>query len=124
MVRAGLVLSAILLAAPALAQQQIVAEDAMNEQQKRGRDLFTQHCVVCHVRTLINSPANWGPPLSGNSLGGNVKTIAQVVGDGTPNMPGFKLNFTPAQIEDIASYVAAFPKPAQTSTQPPAAAPR
>ena len=111
MVRAGLVISAILIAAPALAQQQIVAEDAMNDQQKRGRDLFTQHCVVCHVRTLINSPGNWGPTISGASLGGDVNVIAGVIGEGTPNMPGFKYHFAPAQIEDIASYVKAFPLP-------------
>jgi mono/diheme cytochrome c family protein len=94
-----------------VAAQQLVPEASLNDQQKRGRDLFAQHCVVCHMRTLINSPGHWAPALSNASLGGNANVLKEVIGNGTPNMPGFRHMFTPAQIDDIVSYVRAFPAP-------------
>jgi mono/diheme cytochrome c family protein len=39
-------------------------------QQLRGRDLFNQSCMVCHVKLQITSPAKYGPDLSKNALGG------------------------------------------------------
>jgi cytochrome c5 len=43
---------------------------AQTAQQLRGRDLFNQSCMVCHVKLQITWPAKYGPDLSKNALGG------------------------------------------------------
>jgi mono/diheme cytochrome c family protein len=109
--RALILAATALAAAPAFAAD-IVPDSALGGQQRHGRDLFAQHCVVCHVRTLITSQGNWGPALSSQTLGGDAKAIANFVSYGTDKMPGFRLSLTPAEIADVASYVKLFPAPA------------
>jgi mono/diheme cytochrome c family protein len=104
----------LLAAAPhAACAQPFPAENSLNATQKLGRDLFTQHCVVCHVHTQITSAGHFGPDLSGQSLGGKDKVIFDVISNGTPNMPGFKYVFEPQQIQAIVTYVKSLPLPAQ-----------
>jgi mono/diheme cytochrome c family protein len=106
---------AILLIAlgPHIAQAQpFPAADALNPTQLRGRDLFNQSCMVCHVKMQITSPAKYGPDLSQDALGGKEAVMRDVISNGTPNMPGFKYHFAADQIDAIIAYVKTLPRPA------------
>jgi mono/diheme cytochrome c family protein len=81
-------------------------------QQRLGMRLFDQSCRVCHTKPQMQSPL-YGPALSMNTLGGKVDLIRQFISNGTARMPGFKYQFTPAQIDAIAVYVATLPAPPQ-----------
>jgi len=72
----------------------------LNAQQQFGQQLLTQSCGVCHLKPQITAQT-FGPPLSKESAGGNQDVMRQVIMDGTPRMPGFKLQFEPAQIDAI-----------------------
>ena len=43
------------------AAQPFPAADGLTPQQLRGRNLFNQSCIVCHVKLQITSPAKYGP---------------------------------------------------------------
>ncbi len=102
----------LIAAIPQIASAQpFPAGNTLNSTQKLGRDLFMQHCIVCHVREQITSAGHFGPALSGQSLGGKESVIVDVISNGTPNMPGFKYVFDPQQIGAIAAYVKALPAP-------------
>jgi mono/diheme cytochrome c family protein len=94
------------------AAQPFPAGNSLNPTQSLGRDLFTQHCVVCHERTQITAAGHFGPDISGQSLGGNDKALFDQISNGSPNMPGFKYVFTPEQITAIVAYVKLLPAPA------------
>ena len=116
------VLLLLLLAAwPQSASAQPAAEPALNAKEIQGQALFAQHCVVCHLRTQITSPGQYGPPLSKATLGGQDDLIREYISDGTPRMPGFKYNFRPEQIDTIVAFVKTLPVPAPA---PPATPPR
>jgi mono/diheme cytochrome c family protein len=80
----------------------------LNDQQLLGMRLFNQSCRVCHTKPQLTSPL-YGPALSQKSLGGEATVMREVIGDGTPRMPGFKHHFQPAQIDAIVSYVKTIP---------------
>ena len=109
-----LVLSAV--SAPAASAEPFPLENSLTPAQKLGRDLFAQHCMVCHVRTQLTSPGHFGPSLSGQLVGNNADVAAAIISNGTPNMPGFKYVFDQQQIHAIAAYVTALPAPAPEST--------
>jgi mono/diheme cytochrome c family protein len=94
------------------AAQPFPAADTLTAQLLRGRDLFNQSCMVCHVKLQITSPAKYGPDLSNNALGGQDAVMREVIGNGTPNMPGFKYHFDPDQIDAIVAYLKTLPAPA------------
>ena len=99
----------------AVAQQ---AEPALNEKELTGRNLFAQHCIVCHVKVQLAAGGQYGPILSKDSLGGMADVMREFISGGTPNMPGFKYMFKPEQIDTIVAYIKTIPVP------PPAPAPR
>jgi mono/diheme cytochrome c family protein len=99
----------------AAAAQTAVAPPALTATQLTGRNLFAQHCVVCHVKTLITAVRTYGPALSKESLGGQDDVMRELIGNGTPNMPGFKYSLEPGEIGSIIAYLKTLP------TQPPAA---
>jgi len=109
--------SALLFLIAAISQtaaaQPFPAEDSLNATQKLGRDLFTQHCMVCHEHTQITSAGHFGPDISGQSLGGKDNALVDQISNGSPNMPGFKFVFDPTQIRAIVAYVKSLPAPAQ-----------
>ncbi len=106
---------AMLAASPLTAfAQQPGATAALNQDQQLGRTLFTQSCMVCHTRPVITA-GTYGPPLSRESAGGQADVMRQVITDGTPRMPAFKYQFTPAQIDAIVAYVKTLPPPAAKS---------
>lgn len=94
--------------------QQPASAPALTGQQKLGRQLFNQSCLVCHTQPQITS-GMYGPPLSRDTAGGDVDVIRGVITNGTPRMPGFKYQFTPQQIDAIAQYVKTLPPPTTTS---------
>jgi mono/diheme cytochrome c family protein len=97
-----------LLAGPAAA----VAQDAsLGDQEKLGERLVNQSCVVCHLKQQITS-GTYAPVLSGATLGGKADIMREVIGNGTPHMPGFKIQFAPAQIDAIVAYIKSIPAPA------------
>jgi mono/diheme cytochrome c family protein len=114
----------LLLLAVALAgawpQGAAAQEPTLNAKETQGQALFAQHCVVCHFRTQITSPGQWGPPLSKATLGGDESLIREYITDGTPRMPGFKYNFRSEQIEAIAAFIKTLPVPPAAPATPPA----
>jgi mono/diheme cytochrome c family protein len=95
--------------ASAASAQPFPAGATLSPTQKVGRDLFAQHCMVCHVSTQLTSPGHYGPSLSGQMFGGNEDLIVAFITNGTEKMPSFKSMFDQAQIRAIAAYVAALP---------------
>jgi len=104
--RAGI---ALLFATP-LSQFAYAQPTTPNAQQQLGQQLVTQSCGVCHLKPQITSQT-FGPALSKESAGGNENVMRQVIMDGTPRMPGFKLQFEPAQIDAIIAYLKTVPAP-------------
>ena len=90
----------------ASAQQPAVLAEA----QLLGMRLFNQSCRVCHTKPQLTSPL-YGPELSQASLGGQADVMREVIANGTPRMPGFKLQFQPAQIDAIVAYLKTVPAP-------------
>jgi mono/diheme cytochrome c family protein len=116
---AALILSIAALGPQAASAQPFPADTSLNGEQKLGRDLFTQHCMVCHEHTQITLAAHFGPDISGQSLGGKDSALVQQISNGSPNMPGFKYIFDPQQIRALVSYVKALPPPAGATPQKP-----
>ncbi len=112
------IIGVMLAAMQGAAAQPFPAADTLNAQQIRGRDLFNQSCMVCHVKLQITSPAKYGPDLSQKALGGQEAVMREVISNGTPNMPGFKYHFAPDQIDAIVSYLKTLPAPPARPAQP------
>jgi mono/diheme cytochrome c family protein len=110
----------VLLAAaaqPAPAQP-LAPDPSLTPRELAGRNLFAQHCQVCHLRTLITSARSYGPPLSQQSLGGIAEVMAAFIGTGDSNMPGFKYSLAPDEIGAIVAYIKTLPVPAATPAPP------
>jgi mono/diheme cytochrome c family protein len=87
-----------------------------SEQQRLGQTLFTQSCGVCHLKPQIIAKT-FGPALSQEAAGGREDVMRDVIMNGTPRMPGFKLTFAPAQVDAIVAYLKTVPAPQQTPRQ-------
>jgi mono/diheme cytochrome c family protein len=110
MIRSAVLSLFVLAAWPQVASAQPAgADDSLNATQQLGRQLFGQSCAVCHLKPQITS-GTFGPPLSKASLGGQDDVMREVIGNGTPRMPGFKYHFEPAQIDAIVQYLKTVPK--------------
>jgi mono/diheme cytochrome c family protein len=83
---------------------------ALNDTQKLGQRLFYQSCVVCHTKPQITS-GQYGPVLSKDSLNGQEDVMREFISQGTSRMPGFRLQFEPAQINAIVAYLKTVPAP-------------
>jgi mono/diheme cytochrome c family protein len=92
----------------------------LTDKEIAGRNIFAQSCIVCHVKTQLSNLGHYGPELSRMSLGGQEDVMRELISNGTPNMPGFKYQFTPAQIDSIVAYLKTLPIPAPAA---PASAP-
>jgi mono/diheme cytochrome c family protein len=103
----------VLAAAPAVAQEH--PQEQLDATQQLGQHLFSQSCRVCHAKPQLTS-VQYGPVLSRETLGGDVKVMHEVIANGTPRMPGFKYHFQPAQIDAIAAYLKTVPPPATPAT--------
>lgn len=85
-----------------------------DQQQLLGLRLFNQSCRVCHTKPQLSSP-QYAPVLSMDTLGGKANVIHDVVSNGTPRMPGFKYDLSPAEIDAIVAYIKTVPGPAVTT---------
>jgi mono/diheme cytochrome c family protein len=94
---------------------------ALDAKATAGRDLFTQHCGVCHVKTLITATRSYGPSLSSQTLGGLDDVLRAFISDGDSNMPGFKLSLAPDEIGSIVTYLKTLPAPSPASSANPPA---
>ena len=106
--RTAWMFAATLAAGPLAGWPVGTAAQQLNDQQLLGMQLFNQSCRVCHTKPQLTSPL-YGPPLSQKSLGGQADVMREVIGNGTPRMPGFKHHFQPAQIDAIVSYLKTMP---------------
>jgi len=108
------ILVSLLVGGPSAAMAQ---NNALSDQERLGERLFNQSCVVCHKNPQLGSVA-YAPALSMNTLGGKADVIDETISNGTPRMPGFKIQFTSTQIDAIAAYIKTLPVP--TDAPPPA----
>jgi mono/diheme cytochrome c family protein len=106
--RAALLLLSLSFSASAAAQS---AAPALSENELTGMRIFNQSCRVCHTKPLLTA-GQYGPVLSKETLGGDETALRDFISNGTPRMPGFKLTYTPAQIDAIAAYLKTVPAPA------------
>ena len=74
--------------------------------QLEGQRIFVQHCGLCHNKIQVNVPAPNGPVVTKAVLdNGNEAQIRTQIANGSPNMPGYKLMFEPAQIDSLVEYI-------------------
>jgi mono/diheme cytochrome c family protein len=112
----GVLLLVLAIGTPhAFAQQ---APDALNDQQRLGRQVLGQSCGVCHLPPA-RSARTYGPVLSKASGGGDDALVRKVILEGTPRMPAFKHFLQPSEVDAIIAFIRTVPTPA-----PAAAAPR
>jgi mono/diheme cytochrome c family protein len=95
------------------------AQAPLDATQLAGRNLFAQHCVVCHVKTLMTAVRTYGPSLSKESLGGLDDVLREFISSGTSNMPGFKYSLEPGEIGSIVAYLKTLPPPAAPANPAP-----
>src|SRR5437016_2269072 len=115
MKRSVMLLTFILMCPLAAWPQRASAQAAappLNATQNAGRALFAQHCVVCHVKTLVTAVRTYGPGLSKDTLAGQEAALREFIGNGTPNMPGFKYSLAPEEIGEVIAYLKTLPAPA------------
>jgi mono/diheme cytochrome c family protein len=78
----------------------------LNASQMEGQRLFVQHCGLCHNKIQVNVPAPNGPVVTKAVLdNGNEAQIRTQIANGSPNMPGYKLMFEPAQMDALIEYI-------------------
>jgi len=91
--------------------------ETLTDQQIAGRTLVFQSCGVCHAKPTLTSPV-FGPTLSKATFAMGDDQPKKQIAEGSPNMPGFKYQFSAAQIDAIVAYLktrepeAAAPAPA------------
>ena len=102
-------------AQPAFAQQ---AGDGLTDQQRKGRQLMSQSCGVCHLAPARNA-RTYGPQLSKASSGGDNAKMREYILEGTPRMPAFKYFLQPPDVDAIIAYVRTLPVPAAAAPRGP-----
>ena len=118
-----IVLSPLLVVAPSFVAAKLLlpttalAQDrARAEQEQLGERLVNQSCVVCHLQQQINT-GTYAPALSKETLGGKADVMHDVISNGTPRMPGFRIQFAPQQIDAIVAYIKTIPAPASAAAR-------
>lgn len=91
---------------------------ALDATEQAGQRLFNQSCVVCHLAPQIGS-AQYGPTLSKDTLSGQADVLREVISNGTPRMPGFKVLLQPGQIDAVIAYLKTIPTPPAAPAAPP-----
>ena len=78
----------------------------------RGEAWFYQRCALCHMGRIVKDDVYqpMGPRLNGLLKGASPdreKAVRQQIERGSPRMPGFQYTFTPAEFEELMSYIKA-----------------
>jgi mono/diheme cytochrome c family protein len=68
-----------------------------------GKQVFTQNCGGCHTLKEAGTSGSVGPNL--DDLQPDKATVTRQVNNGGGPMPSFKGKLSPAQINDVATYV-------------------
>jgi mono/diheme cytochrome c family protein len=109
--RLAMLLPLVAAIAPAAIAPAALAQDhARNDQERLGERLVNQSCVVCHLQLQITN-VPYAPALSSETLSGKAEVMRDVISNGSPHMPGFKIQFEPAQIDAIVAYIKTIPAP-------------
>jgi mono/diheme cytochrome c family protein len=93
------VCGSLFLSLPAAAQQA-----KLNDTQTLGRQIYGQHCGVCHTKPTITAPY-FGPPLSKDNVGAGDDVMREFIQTGTDRMPGFRYSLQPKQIDAVIQYL-------------------
>jgi len=91
--------------------------DNLTDQQKLGRQVFTQSCGVCHLPPSLGA-RTYGPALNKEAGGGDNDVMREFVENGTPRMPAFKYYLKPQEIDAIIAYVRTVPVQAAPANAP------
>jgi len=99
--------ASVLLLSPLAASAQESA-DALNAQQRHGRQLLAQSCGVCHLPTELGAKT-YGPPLTKAAGNGDDAIMREYITNGTPRMPAFRYYLADEDISAIIAYVRTVP---------------
>jgi mono/diheme cytochrome c family protein len=92
------VCASLSLSVPAVAQQKLT------DTQVLGRQIYGQHCGVCHTKPTITAPY-FGPPLSKENVSAGDGVMREFIQMGTDRMPGFRYSLQPKQIDAVIQYL-------------------
>jgi mono/diheme cytochrome c family protein len=99
------VLPSVSAQSPPPAQSATASETA-----KRGEAWFYQRCSLCHMGRIVKDDTYqpMAPRLNGvlrNAAPEREKLVRELIQRGSPRMPGFRYNFTPAEFEELVAYL-------------------
>jgi mono/diheme cytochrome c family protein len=102
----------------AVQAQHSTSKTEPTDQQRKGQQLFQQHCSVCHENQTLTNPATFGPRLNKDLMEGNEAAMKEVILNGLARMPGFKYTLQPSEVDVIIAYLKTVQKPSQSSSKP------
>jgi mono/diheme cytochrome c family protein len=106
---------ALLVGLPGAALAQYAGTDGdLNAVQRQGKQLFAQHCGVCHAKSTITTK-QFGPVLYKATVDGKETAAREFIKAGTPRMPGFRHFFKDEQIDAIVQFLKTLPAPAHAA---------
>jgi mono/diheme cytochrome c family protein len=121
MMRSAWLAFAVVASLPMAAQAQYAGTNGdLTDTQRQGKQLFAQHCGICHAKPTITTK-QFGPALYQGTVDGKEVAVREFIKLGTPRMPGFRYFFKDEQIDSIVQFLKTLPKPEEHA---PGAAPR
>ena len=110
---------ALLVALPATARAQYAGTDGdLNPTQRQGKQLFAQHCGVCHAKPTITTK-QFGPVLWKATVDGKEAAAREFIKAGTQRMPGFRHFFKDEQVDAIVQFLKTLPEPHEAGSAAP-----
>jgi mono/diheme cytochrome c family protein len=110
---AALALAALVcaIAPPRASTQSRPAVGTVNKEAvTRGEAWFYQRCALCHMGRIVKDDVYqpMGPSLNGllkSASPDREKLVRQQIQRGSPRMPGFQYTFSPAEFEELMTYI-------------------
>jgi mono/diheme cytochrome c family protein len=102
----------------AVQAQHSAAKTEPSDVQKKGQQLFQQHCSICHENQTLTNQATYGPRLDKDLIEGNEDAMKGIILNGLARMPGFKYTLQPSQVDVIFAYLKTVQKAPQSSSKP------
>ena len=104
------VIAALWSTLPVPVVTQSAAAPAAASAAARGEAWFYQRCSLCHMGRIVKDDKfePMAPRLDGvlkNATPEREKGVRQFIQQGSLRMPGFRYNFTPAEFEELMSYL-------------------
>ena len=110
MARIALV-SLVVCASFSLAQPAPAQQAKLGDTETLGRQVYAQHCGVCHTKPTITAPY-YGPALSKDNVSAGTEVVREFIQTGTDRMPGFRYSLQPNQIDAVIQYLKTVSPPA------------